>query len=123
MSFKFQPNDMIIEIEEHQFNVKVGDLRMIEQAQLPSADMEKTENDPTGYRSVCVRIGQQLNAILGPGAYEKIFAGRDLNLADHLAVIQYVTDELTRFNREREAALLGRNREPVITGREDAPVQ
>ncbi|UQZ90203.1 hypothetical protein C4J81_13730 [Deltaproteobacteria bacterium Smac51] len=119
MAFKFQNNNQTIEIEGWSFEVKIGDIETAEAiaraevAAKASVDGNFSKNDdPTGLRVICREIGQQIDMILGPGSYEKIFQGRAPNLREHMDIVSYITGELTRFNEERDRAILGRSVSP-----------
>lgn len=120
MSFKFQNNTCVIEIEQHRFEVQVGSIEVLEALAMSDAAAGEHppagEGDPSGVKNLCRLIGRRLDQILGLGAYDRIFAGRPLNLRDHLDVMTYITGEMTRFTEEREKALLGRNQPPAVEG-------
>jgi hypothetical protein len=132
MSFKFGPSEKKLNIEGLEFVIKVGDIETIERFNEGLAKApEPVENDPTGLRANVSHIKVLLDVILGPGAYEKVFEGRPLNIKEHIELINYLTQELNKLNSERDKALLGDTPPPVVVNttvldaikREDDTVQ
>lgn len=120
MGFKFKETKLTIVIEGHNFVLDVGSIEAIENVAKLKDAMPSVEapvpNDPTGIRSLCATIGQNLNAILGDGAYERIFAGREINLVDHISLAAYVMVKINDFTSVQNAkAFVGDYAAPTIT--------
>lgn len=112
MGFKFAPTEKDIEINGATYTLKVGDIDTMEafdrlRKETPATPAKDPTTDPTGIRGLCAQIGKQIDVALGPGAYAKIFAGRTVNLKDHMDLLGYITKEMRAFNEEHDKAMLG----------------
>lgn len=119
-AFRFNPNARTLEIEGHIFEVRIGDIEKVGalvklEREARTEDRPALDDDPLGLRWACAHMGRWLDTALGEGAYEKIFAGRPLNLVEHRAVVDYVSAELFLFQAERARAFLGKAEAPAVT--------
>ena len=82
MGFRFLPKEREVEVEGRRFTIRIGDLRTIE-AIMSSAE---TSQPPGGseHRLVCLRLAEQIKAIIGKDGYEAVFDGREVNYLDHM---------------------------------------
>lgn len=48
----------------------------------------------------CNQARQTMNAILGAGAYEKVFGDRDIDFFENQEVMGYIFDQITKFAEE-----------------------
>lgn len=121
MTFKFQPDTITLTIEDQAYQVRLGDVSMLEAAGEPGQQTTfDGPPDPTGLRRLCADIGRRLEAILGPGAYAQIFKERSVNFQDHAAVLTYVVTAVAKASAERRRALLGPYDEPETAEKETA---
>jgi hypothetical protein len=129
MSFKFTPNEKIIEIEGEKYIIQPGDIEndgnimklMAEITSLlliPGNDVNK--EDPLHMRRLCSLIGNEIDLRLGEGSYQKIFSKRRVNFIDHLNLILYIREETELFTKDRLSRALGIVEKPKIK-REIAP--
>jgi len=114
MDFKFLDNKIKLNINGHDFEMIAGDVEGWEAlTRAEVARLEVTEDDPSGLRKQCMVLSELFDALLGQGAHDKIFAGRPLNIREHLDLKTHVLKEHMRFAMEREKMLMGNNAEPI----------
>ena len=133
MRFDFVPNEKAVTINGHDFKLKLGDVAMMEKLDglRAMAGKLKGKDAADGVRRLCAIVGEQIDAMLGAGAYEAIFGDRALNSFEHLDLVTWLMAESEKFAAERRLLLLGSRNEPVTVNTEvvdarigpDDPVQ
>lgn len=64
-------------------------------------EISKREDYTQGVIEVCNICGDAIDEVLGVGSYEKIFAGREVNVVDHIDLINFISAEITKFRNKR----------------------
>ena len=116
MSFNFMPKERELEINGHKFTITLGNIDAIERFdEMAAASNERLEAAVGGPRALCDRMRGQIEVILGPEGYEKVFAGRPVNILDHIELVRYLARQMTALGQDQERALLGPNKDPEVT--------
>lgn len=118
-AFVFTPPEREIELNGHKFTFRPGDVATLEAATKASLELKAVAGESFPRRG-CRMVAAQIDAVLGQGAYDKIFAGRSLNLAEHRAVWRYINDTILAAMDGRDKAILGPN-EPAKVGGDGEP--
>jgi hypothetical protein len=124
MSFKFVSLEKTIEIDGHEFAIKVGDVETLERLDAVREAFQKELSEvvvgPNGpyVTKFCRLVADQLDIVLGDGAYETLFAGRPLNFVEHTNLYNYVLEKLSEMGAERKNLIMGAHKEAEIVAKE-----
>ncbi len=114
MPFRFNDNSCRIGIEENVFYVTVNkglSERLRRSGQLFS---ELGRNSETmNEEDICSALDAQFDAILGNGAAEKIFDGREASALERIAVFKYICDEVNAYQMKLRNSFTGGGRYAV----------
>jgi hypothetical protein len=135
MKFTFTSNEKEVEIEGRKYILKLGDVATIgavealrNQARIKIEAFEASNAPATeAVTSLCSFIGEQIDALLGAGAYEQIFKDRPLNVLEHTDLIDCLMAEFDAMAVDRRNSILGQHRPPSFIDdpamfREDPPL-
>ncbi len=112
--FQFNDNSIRLDIAGHLYRVSFSDLflarikamglRLIESS-------KKLQQEADGAKAIekAIQIAyDEIDGILGEGASAAIFADRERDLFDAVDVINYISGELEKFKKSKEAQLSGK---------------
>ena len=124
MEFKFITAEKDIVVNGHGFKLRAGDVATYEKIEALKREAEAQDEGEAesagGVKRLCALISKQIDAMLGDGAYSRIFEGRPLNFLDHMELISWLMAESEKMAAERRLALLGPRAVSVNTAVVDA---
>jgi len=105
--FEFKKNTVELDIAGNVFEVdpiaaqgQMGDF---------AAQCEQWQNDMKGtltqenVEKICADMGDMLDRLLGQGAYQKIFAGREISFFDIMDVLIFAMNEINDFSAQKRS--------------------
>lgn len=110
--FEFQNNHVNLDIAGNHFSIP-GSVEYAEKikawglaAQRRAKELERYEDESKALCEGIRFMKDSIDAILGAGAAEQIFTGRDDNLYDYVDVLQYISSEFRDFQVRKQSQYL-----------------
>ncbi|WP_195376725.1 DUF6673 family protein [Anaerotruncus rubiinfantis] len=106
--FEFGSSRLDLDIAGNTFSISVADAglaerlsRFGEEAIERSQNIRESEDVARQLAEACDFCDRTLDGVLGGGASEKIFSGREKDLFERIEVMNFLIDEINAFREER----------------------